>query len=445
MFRRILIANRGEVVSRVLRTTRRLGIEAVVVVSEADRDAPYVEEADEVVCLGPPPSSQSYLDRSSVVQAAKQTRCAAVHPGWGFLAEDPLFADLCRQHGLSLVGPSARLMRLMGKKLSAKQAARAAGLDVIPGSDGLLHTLEEARAAAEATGYPLLLKADSGGGGRGMRRCDGPEDLERAFGLARSESLAAFGDGALYMERFIEGGRHIEVQVFGDAYGNALHLGERECSIQRKHQKLIEESPSPALDEAARTEAGLRAARAAARLGYVGAGTIEFLLDEEGALRFMEMNTRLQVEHPITEERCGIDLVEWQLRVAAGEPLPLDQSQVRLSGHAIEARINAEDPSADFRPCPGTIERLEVPAGLRFDTHVRAGYTVPPHYDSLLGKLIAYADDRPTCIAALRAGLEALRIDGVATTRSALLAVLDSEAFRSGRYDTRGLPGIEGC
>jgi acetyl-CoA carboxylase biotin carboxylase subunit len=443
MFRRILIANRGEVVARVLRTTRRLGVEAVVVVSEADRDASYVADADAVVCLGPAPSGRSYLDRMSVIQAAVQTGCSGVHPGWGFLAEDALFADLCRQHGLTFIGPAPNVMRLMGRKLAAKQAAKAAGLDVIPGSDGLLETFAQAREAADAVGYPVLLKADAGGGGKGMRLCHAPEELEEAYELARGEAEAAFSSGALYLERYLTGGRHIEVQVLADAYGRAIHLGERECSIQRKHQKLLEESPSPALDDAARAEAGERAAEAARRLGYEGAGTVEFLLGEDGVLRFMEMNTRLQVEHPITEERCGIDLVEEQLRVAAHQPLRYTQEEVTWKGHAIEARINAEDPEQGFRPSPGTITSLTWPEGVRVDTHVHAGYTVPPHYDSLVAKVIAHADDRAACIAKLRAALDGLQLEGIPTTAPALVRVLDSDAFQTGNYDTRSIPGLE--
>ncbi len=444
MFRRILIANRGEVVARVLRTARRLGVEVVVVYSEADRDAPYVAEADAAVCLGPAPAARSYLDRMALIQAAVQTGATAIHPGWGFLSEDPLFADLCRQHGLAFVGPDASVMRLFGRKLQAKAAMRAAGLEVIPGSTGLLGSLEEARAAAEAAGYPVLLKADAGGGGRGMRRCDDPRALEEAYRMARAEAEAAFGDPALYLERYLEGGRHIEVQVLADGLGRAVHLGERECSIQRNHQKLLEESPSPALAPAAREEAGRRAAQAAAALGYRGAGTLEFLLGDDGVLRFMELNARLQVEHPVSELRSGVDLVEHQLRIAAGEPLALTQQEVRLEGHAIEVRINAEDPAQGFRPCPGRIEALEVPPGVRFDTHVAPGYVVPPHYDSLVGKLIAHAPDRPACIAALERALAALRIEGIATTRPLLQRVLASEPFRRGEYDTRSIPGQEG-
>jgi acetyl-CoA carboxylase biotin carboxylase subunit len=444
MFHRILIANRGEVVTRVLRTCRRLGVEAVVVYSEGDRDAPYVAQADHAVQPGPAPSSMSYLNRSAVIEAARQTGCTAVHPGWGFLSEDPVFAGLCAQHGLTFVGPPAHVIRRMGQKMQAKLAAKAAGLDVIPGSHGLLGSVDEALSLAEQVGYPVIVKADSGGGGRGMRLCRDADELRAGYAMASAEALAAFGSGALYLERFLEGGRHIEVQVLADAYGNAIHLGERECSIQRKHQKLLEESPSPALSREAAAAAGERAARAAAAIGYVGAGTIEFLLDAEGTLRFMEMNTRLQVEHTITEERCGLDLVELQLRVAAHQPLPLTQADVRLEGHAIEVRLNAEDPTQGFRPSPGTIGKLAWPEGVRVDTHIREGYTVPPHYDSLLAKMITHASDRAACIAAMAQALDALTLEGVATTSPVLQAVLGSDAFQQGDYDIRSLPGWEG-
>ena len=441
MFRRILIANRGEVAARVLRTCRRLGVEAVAVCSEADRAAPYLEHADQVVCVGPAAAARSYLDRLALVQAARQTGCSAVHPGWGFLSEDPLFAELCRQHGLTFVGPPARAMRLMGRKLDAKAAARAAGLEVIPGSPGALRSLEEARAVAREVGWPVILKADAGGGGRGMRLCRDEGELAEGWALARAEAAAAFGDDAVYLERYLEGGRHVEIQVLVDGWGHGIHLGERDCSIQRKHQKLIEESPSPSLPPEALAEVGPRAAAAAAGVGYVGAGTLEFLLDPAGQLRFMEMNARLQVEHTVTEERCGLDLVELQLRVAAGEPLPLRQADVRLSGHALEVRLNAEDPHQGFRPAPGKITRLAWPEGVRVETHVAEGYQVPPHYDSLLAKLIVRAADRPACIARMVRALDEMVLEGVPTTRPLLRAVLTSDVFQRGEHDIRSLPG----
>jgi acetyl-CoA carboxylase, biotin carboxylase subunit len=444
MFRRILIANRGEVVARVLRTTRRMGIEAVVVVSEADRDAPYTRDADQVVCLGPPPSGESYLDRLGVIQAARQTGATAIHPGWGFLAEDALFADMCRQHGLTFIGPTPGVMRLMGGKLSAKQAAAAAGLDVIPGSKGICESAASAKLVAAQVGYPVLLKADAGGGGRGMRLCRSEADFDEAYAMASAEGLACFGSGDLYLEKYVDGGRHIEIQVLADGFGNAIHLGERECSVQRKHQKLLEESPSPALDDAAREAAGRRAAEATAAFGYSGAGTIEFLLDGEGVLRFIEMNTRLQVEHPVTELRCGLDLVEQQLRVACNEPLGLTQEDVRLAGHSIEVRLNAEDPANGFRPSPGKIERLILPAAsesIRVDTHVEEGYVVTPHYDSLVAKVIAHGPDRESCIATMKQALGEWQLDGLPTTKPVFDAILSDDGFLRGEYDTRSIPG----
>lgn len=441
MFRRICIANRGEVVARVMRTCRRLGVEVVVVHSEADRDAPYVQEADEAICIGPAAAARSYLDRLAIIHAARRAGASAIHPGWGFLAEDALFAELCRQHGLTFVGPPPGAMRVMGRKLSAKAAARAAGLDVIPGSEGALLSAEHAREVADRTGYPVILKANAGGGGRGMRVCQGPDEVEEAFAVATAEAQAAFGESTLYLEKYVQGGRHIEVQVLADAYGRAVHLGERECSVQRKHQKLLEESPSPAVTDELRARVGERCARLAVQIGYQGAGTVEMLLDEGGALRFMEMNCRLQVEHTITEERYGLDLVELQLRVASHEPLPFGQDDLRPAGHAIEVRLNAEDPAQGFRPAPGTLTRWEPPPGVRVDTHVCAGYTVPPYYDSLLAKVIARAPDRAACIGRLGEALEALVVEGVPTTRPLFQAVLRDEGFRAGRYDTRAIPG----
>ncbi len=436
---------------RVARACDRLGITPVFAVSEADRAAPYTR-GREVVVLGPGRSAQSYLDVERVVQAAVQTRCSALHPGWGFLSENPLLATLCAQHGVTFVGPPPHVMALMGSKTPAKRAMRAAGLTLIPGSDGPLASVEEARAVADATGYPVLFKAESGGGGRGMRVARQASEVEAAFTDAQNEARAAFGDERVYLEKLLEGGRHVEVQVFVDRYGNAVHLGERDCTVQRNHQKLIEESPSPWLDEALRAETCARAAAAAAQIGYVGAGTMEFLLDlsggAPGVLRFMEMNTRLQVEHSVSEERSGIDLVVAQLETAAGRPLRQRQSQIELRGHALECRINAEDPAANFRPAPGRITRWQLPAAealpagaLRIDTHVETGYEVPPHYDSLLCKVITRGADRAEAIAHMITALESLVCEGVPTTIPMHLAILRSPAFASGDYDTRRLPG----
>jgi acetyl-CoA carboxylase biotin carboxylase subunit len=446
MFQRLLVANRGEVAVRIARACRELGISPVGVVSESDADAGWVRTFDEVVCLGPSAAAKSYLRADRIVQAALQTGATAIHPGWGFLAENPRFAALCAQHGLTFVGPSPAVMALMGSKTPAKRAMRAAGLDVIPGSDGPLRTLDEALACARETGFPVLLKAEAGGGGRGMRRCDDEASLKAAFDAARAEALAAFGEEAVYLERYLTAGRHVEVQVLCDAFGHGIHVGERECSVQRKHQKLVEESPSPALDAAAREALGRRAVRAALDVGYVGAGTIEFLRADDGRIFFMEMNTRLQVEHTVSEMISGLDLAAWQIRIAAGRRLDLGQDDLLLRGHAIEVRLNAEDPEQDFRPSPGTLEAFEIPRELgpgrvRVDTHLAAGDAVSPFYDSLIGKVIAWGETRTAAIETLLAALRSARIQGPATTLPLHLAVLDSARFRSGEYDTSCIPG----
>ena len=442
-FRRVFVANRGEVAARVRRTCERLGITTVFGVSEADRDAPWCRGHEQVV-LGPPRASSSYLDIERVVSAAREGRCSALHPGWGFLSENPRFASLCEAHGVTFIGPPAHVMHLMGRKTPAKRAMARAGLTLIPGSEGTLDGADDARGVADKVGYPVLLKAESGGGGRGMRIARSPDELETAFEEATAEARAAFGDERVYLEKLISGGRHIEVQLLADRYGHVVHLGERDCTVQRNHQKLIEESPATVVapEELART---LEAAcRATAEIGYTGAGTMEFLLDENGTLRFMEMNTRLQVEHTVSEMRSGVDLVEQQLRVAAGHRLPFSQPELRLSGHAIELRINAEDPERGFCPTPGLIKRWEPPASsshVRVDTHVEAGYVVPPFYDSLLCKLIVRGETRAEAIARAIAALEAFACEGPATTIPMHLAILRSEAFRSGQYTTRAIPG----
>jgi len=442
LFHRILIANRGEVAVRVARACDHLGITPVFAVSEADRHAPYTRDR-EVVVLGPARAALSYLDAERVVQAAVQTGCSALHPGWGFLSENPLLATLAAQHGVTFIGPPPQVTAMMGAKIAAKRAMRAAGLDVIPGSDGVLTGPEQARAVADEVGYPVLLKAERGGGGRGMRVARAAGEIVTAYADAQAEARAAFGAGGLYLEKLIEGGRHVEVQVFGDKHGRAVHLFERDCTVQRHHQKLIEESPSPALSADLRATVCGRAAAAAAAIGYVGAGTMEMLLDG-GVLRFMEMNCRLQVEHTVTEIRTGLDLVVAQIQVAAGRPLPWAQADVRADGHALECRINAEDPAAAFRPAPGRITRWRLPAlgpDLRVDTHVEEGYEVPPHYDSLLCKVITRGADRAEAVDRMIAALEGLTCEGVPTTIPMHLHILRSDAFRRGAYDTRSIPG----
>jgi acetyl-CoA carboxylase biotin carboxylase subunit len=440
-FHRLLVANRGEVAVRVARACDALGITPVFAVSEADRDAPYTR-GREVVVLGPPRSSDSYLDVTRVVQAAVQSRCSALHPGWGFLSENPLLATLCAQHGVTFVGPPPHVTAMMGTKTRAKAAMRAAGLAVIPGSDGVLASAEDAKRVAAEIGFPVLFKADNGGGGRGMRIARAANEVESAFSEARAEARAAFGGDRVYMEKLIEGGRHVEIQIFGDRYGHAVHFGERDCTVQRNHQKLVEESPSPALTAEQRARVCEAAARAAARIGYASAGTMEMLLDG-GTLRFMEMNCRLQVEHTVSEMRSGRDLMAAQIAIAAGQPLPWTQADIALSGHAIECRINAEDPTKNFAPSPGTITAWQPPsgAGIRVDTHVEAGYVVPPFYDSLLAKVIVHGKDREDAIARMLAALGAFHVEGVATTIPMHLAILASDAFRRGDYDTRRIPG----
>ncbi len=441
LFHRILIANRGEVAVRVARACDQLGITAVFAASEADRDAPYLR-GREVVVLGPGRAALSYLDVERVVQAAVQARCSALHPGWGFLSENPLLATLCAQHGVTFIGPPPQVTALMGSKTRAKAAMRAAGLDVIPGSDGVLASADQAREVAARVGFPVLFKAENGGGGRGMRIARSAAEVDTAYAEAQAEARAAFGGDRVYLEKLVEGGRHVEIQIFADRYGHAVHLGERDCTVQRNHQKLIEESPSPAIGADLRARVCAAAARAAAAVGYVGAGTMELLLDGD-VLRFMEMNCRLQVEHTVSEMRSGKDLVIAQIEVAAGRPLAWRQADLALTGHAIECRINAEDPARGFQPAPGTITAWQPPAGdgIRVDTHVTAGYVVPPFYDSLLAKLIVSAQGRSAAIDKMIAALSAFEVAGVATTIPMHLAILRSPAFRDGRYDTRSIPG----
>ena len=442
MFRRVLIANRGEVAARVLRTCRRLGISCVAVASEADRALSWLDDADEVVCIGPARASLSYLDQDAILEAADRTGATAVHPGWGFLAENATFARRCEAAGLAFVGPPPQVIDLLGDKIAAREAMGGLGIPLIPGSTGRpLPNLEAAATAAQQAGYPVLLKAVAGGGGRGMRRVDGPDSLEAAWNQARAEAQAAFGDARMYLEKLIIGGRHIEFQVLVDSFGHAVHLGERECSIQRRHQKLLEETPSMALDSALRDEMGTRVAQALTALGYRSAGTVEMLRDRDGKLWFLEVNTRLQVEHPITEAVTGLDLVEWQLRIAAGQRLGFGQADVAHRGAAIELRLNAEDPENGFRPSPGAIRRLVFPSGegVRVDSHLREGDAVSPHYDSMVAKLIAHGDTREQALDRAAAALEGLTIEGIDTKAALLARLLASDALRSGVYDTTTL------
>ena len=434
-FSRVLVANRGEVAVRVIRALHELGTEAVAVYSKADEGSMHVRMADQAVCIGPPAASESYLRIPSVIAAATTTGCEAVHPGWGFLAENPAFAEACADNDLVFVGPTPQVMARMGDKTAAREEMSAAGVPLVPGTGPV--SADEAPRAAGELGYPVLLKAAAGGGGKGMRLVSSPDQVDGAYATAAAEAEASFGDGRLYLEKAIEPARHVEIQVLGDSRGGVLTLGERECSIQRRHQKLIEESPSPALNPGTREKMEATAERAVRAIGYTNAGTFEFLLGPDGSFYFIELNARLQVEHPVSELVTGIDLVHEQLRVAAGEPLPYTGRAGRR-GHAIEVRVNAEDPERDFMPMPGTLERFRPPLGpgVRVDTFVEDGSVVPPHYDSLLAKVLAWAPDRELALARCLRALAEFEVVGVPTTIAAAAEVIRSEGFARGDYST---------
>jgi len=436
---KLLIANRGEIALRILRSCRELGIATVAVHSTVDRNALHVQLADEAVCVGEAPSSKSYLNIPNILAAATSRHADAIHPGYGFLAENDGFAEICAAHGITFVGPSPESIRAMGDKSTAKATMQRVGVPTIPGSEGLLANPEEASRLAEQMGYPVMIKATAGGGGRGMRLVTAASQLENLFKAAQGEAEAAFGNPGLYMEKFIDRPRHVEVQVLADRHGNVVHLGERDCSIQRRHQKLLEEAPSPGLDSALRQRMGDAAVAAARSIGYEGAGTVEFLVDRTGNFYFMEMNTRIQVEHPVTEMVTGIDLIAEQLRIAGGEPISFRQEEVRLTGHAIECRINAEDPRHNFRPAPGKITGWLPPGGpgVRVDSHVYTGYEIPPFYDSLIGKLIVWGIDRDAALKRMRRALSECAITGIPTTIEFHLALLDRPEFQRGEVYTK--------
>jgi acetyl-CoA carboxylase biotin carboxylase subunit len=439
MFKKILIANRGDVALRVLRACKEMQIPTVIVHSTADADSMPVRLADESVCIGPPSSSESYLNVAAIITAAGITGADAVHPGVGFLAENADFADIVAAHGLTFIGPEPRHIRSMGDKVEAKITAAEAGLPLVPGSPGAVPTLGDAKRIGAEVGYPLLVKAASGGGGRGMKVAETADGLAEAFSSARSEAKAAFGDDTVYLERYLGQPRHIEVQVIADSHGNVVHLGERECSIQRRHQKLFEEAPSPALSPEQRQEIGTIAAEATRHMGYLGVGTMEFLY-ENGAFFFIEMNTRLQVEHPITEEITGVDLVREQVRIAAGKPLSFTQEDITFTGHAIECRINAEHPET-FMPTPGKVTAFHAAGGpgIRVDSCLYTGYSIPPFYDSLIAKLIVYGDDRDKCLARLRRALAEFIVEPIPTTLGLHERLVDAEAVKDGSYNIRWL------
>ncbi len=439
MFDKILIANRGEIALRVLRACKELGIATVAVHSTADSDAMHVRLADESVCIGPPPARESYLNIPALIAACEITGADAVHPGYGFLSENARFADVLGHHGIAFIGPKADHIRIMGDKIEAKKTARRLGIPCVPGSEGGITDDGEAGRVAAEIGFPVLIKAAAGGGGRGMKVARTLDDLSDALATARAEALAAFGDDAVYLEKYLEKPRHIEIQVLGDGQGNAIHLGERDCSLQRRHQKVWEEGPSPALNEVERERIGETVADAMRTLGYSGAGTVEFLY-EDGAFYFIEMNTRIQVEHPVTEMITGIDIVNEQIRIAAGNPLSFTQAEVKLFGHAIECRINAEHP-ATFRPSPGTITYFHPPGGLgvRVDSAAYQGYRIPPNYDSLVGKLIVHGRTRNECLMRLRRALDEFVVDGVDTTLPLFRTLVRNADVQNGQYDIHWL------
>ena len=437
MFRKVLIANRGEIAVRIIRACRELGVRCVAVYSTADRNSLHAQIADEAVCIGPPATKDSYLNMNAIIQAALNCGAEAIHPGFGFLSENAEFARLCEEYGIVFIGPSYNSIEMLGNKAAAKETMKNAGVPVIPGSEGAVSSVEEAREIAEKAGYPILVKASAGGGGRGIRRVDNPEELEAQMESAQREAKNYFGDDAVYIEKFLINPHHVEIQILADKMGNYVYLGERDCSMQRRNQKVIEECPSPIVNDELRKKMGEAAVTAAKQCGYYNAGTIEFLVDENRDFYFMEMNTRIQVEHPITEEVTGVDLVKSQIEIAADMPLSVKQEDIKLNGHAIECRINAENPELDFRPSPGTITALYMPGGpgIRIDGAVYQGYTITPYYDSMISKLIAHGSDRDDAIRKMKWALSEFIVDGVDTNIDFHLEIIKQTDFRNGIYD----------
>ncbi len=438
MLNKVLVANRGEIAVRIVRACQELGIKSVVAFSEADRDSLAVRLADEAVCIGPPPPAKSYLNPPALISAAVITGCDSIHPGYGFLSENPYFAEMCVDCNLQFIGPTAETMRLMGDKSIGRQTMRTAGVPTVPGSEGELKSIEEAVDLARQIGYPVLLKPSAGGGGRGMRVANDENDLVRAYPTARAEAEAAFGRGDLLLEKYLTRVRHVEIQVLADMYGHAIHLGERDCSAQRRHQKIVEEAPSPIVNPELRARMGADALKGVTSIGYVNAGTLEFLMDQDGHYYFIEMNTRIQVEHPVTELVTGVDLVRWQLLIASGERLTVQQNDIRIARHAVECRINAEDPERDFLPAGGEIEFYLPPGGpgVRVDSHLYAGYVPPGNYDSLLAKIITFGDTRDEALNRMRRALHECIITGIKTTIPFQLALIDDPEFRAARHHT---------
>ncbi len=438
MFNKILIANRGEIAVRIIRACREMGIQTVAVYSEADRDCLHTLLADEAICIGPAPSTQSYLNMERILSATVATKADAIHPGFGFLSENARFAELCSKCNITFIGPSAEIINRMGNKSEARKTMIEAGVPVVPGSKEAVYTAEDGLAMAKEIGFPVMIKASSGGGGKGMRISRSEEDFTEFFNAAQLESVKGFSDDTMYIEKYIEKPRHVEFQIMADKFGNVIHLGERDCSIQRRHQKVLEEAPCSVISPELRRQMGETAVRAAKSVGYENAGTIEFLLDKDKNFYFMEMNTRIQVEHPVTEMVSGLDLIKEQIRVAAGEPLSVTQDQIEIRGHAIECRINAENPQKHFMPCPGRIQTVHLPGGngVRVDTHIYSDYKVPANYDSMLMKLIVYDKDREAAIAKMQSALGEVIIEGIETNINFQYEILENEAFRSGDTDT---------
>lgn len=438
MINKVLIANRGEIALRIIRACKELDISTVAVYSTADELSLHVKYADEAVCIGPPASNRSYLKKSQIISAAEVTNADAIHPGYGFFAENAEFAEMCLEHGMEFIGPDPEVINAMGNKARARKKMQEVDVPVIPGSEGVVANYEDLKETAKEIGYPLLLKASAGGGGRGMRIVQNPDGLQNAYDAARSEAEAAFGNPAMYIEKMILEAKHIEVQIMGDKHGNVVHLGERDCSIQRRHQKMIEESPSPVVDQDLRQHMGQKAVEAAEAVNYVGPGTVEFLLDKDNNFYFIEMNTRIQVEHPVTEMVTGYDIVKGQIEVANGEKLPPELENIELKGHSIECRINAEDPDNNFRPCPGKIESFHMPGGpgIRMETHIYDDYVMPPHYDSLLGKLITHGRTREEAIKRMERALDEIVIEGIHTIIPLHQSIIKNTKFQDGYFHT---------
>ena len=438
MLKKVLVANRGEVAVRIIRACREMGIQSVAVYSEADKDALHVKLADEAVCIGPAKSSKSYLNIKNIIETACLTGCDSIHPGFGFLSANAHFAKICDEIGIKFIGPNYKMIDLMGNKSKAKEAMKKAGVPVVPGSDGVINSISEAIKIAEKIEYPVILKASAGGGGKGIRVAYSEKELVKEYDLVKQEAKNSFNDDSIYIEKFVENPRHVEIQILADEHGNAVYLGERDCSIQRRHQKVLEESPSMVLNDELRAKMGKAATRAVKASGYTNAGTIEFLVDKDKNFYFMEMNTRIQVEHPVTEMVTGIDIVKEQIKIASGEPLEFTQKDINFRGHAIECRINAENPDKNFRPCPGKITELNLPGGngVRIDTAVYTGYTIPPVYDSTIAKIIVHAEDRNSAIAKMKRALEECVIEGIDTNIDFLFKILSNEHFVNNDYDT---------